>query len=189
MGALGLPTRRWNQDEYERLIDAGILGTQDHVELLQGEITLMSPQSERHVTAISLSLAALQQAFGAEYWLRVQSPFPLGSDTVPEPDIVVVPGTVRSYAGRRPTAALMAIEVADSSLSTDRHVKGPLYALGGIPDYWIINVADRTVEVYREPTTSHEGTDYRLIRTFRSGELIPLLALPGVLLAVDDMLP
>jgi Uma2 family endonuclease len=189
MGALGLPTRRWSRDEYERLIDAGILGTQDHVELLQGEITLMSPQSERHVTAISLALATLQQAFGPSHWIRVQSPFPLGADTVPEPDIVVVPGAIRSYGGRRPTEALLAIEVADASLSTDRHVKGPLYAQGGVPDYWILNVADRTVEVYREPSTSQEGTDYRLIRTFRSGECVPLLALPAISIAVDDLLP
>lgn len=189
MGALGLPTRRWTGEEYERLIEAGILGANDHVELLHGEITLMSPQSERHVLTISLALAALQRAFGSGHWIRIQSPFPVGADTVPEPDLVVVPGDARSYGGKRPTTAVLVLEVADTSLGTDRHIKGPMYAQGGIPEYWIVNVADRTVEVYREPAVSQDAAEYRLIRTYRCGERITPLAMSDAGVAIDDLLP
>jgi Uma2 family endonuclease len=90
------------------------------------------------------------------------------------------------YRTANPTVAdvLLLVEVSDSTLAYDRNTKGPLYAQAGILDYWIVNLVDGQIEVYREP--SPEG--YTSIGIKRRGDSIQLLAFPGVAIAVTDIL-
>lgn len=126
--------RRWTRDEYERMIDAGILGPDDRVELVGGEILEMSPERSPHAAAIDLGAETLRRAFGAGFTVRTQHPLALGADSEPEPDLAVVPGTPRDYAAAHPTSALLVVEVADTSLAYHRSTKAKLYANASITD-------------------------------------------------------
>jgi Uma2 family endonuclease len=120
--------------------------------------------------------------------VQVQAPLALGTDSEPEPDVAVISGSRRDYA-EHPQAALLVIEVADSSLRFDRQVKGPLYARAGIPEYWIVNLVDRTLEVYRQPEQRDDAWDYRLVQSLRPEESVAPVTLPTQALQVADLLP
>jgi Uma2 family endonuclease len=119
-----------------------------------------------------------------QVWVRAQNPVAfVDADSEHEPDIVWAKR--RRYAAHLPTAddVLLLIEVADSSLAFDRGEKANLYATAGIPDYWIVNLVDRTVEVRRDP---HEG-NYRSVRSFGPASIIEPLAIPEARLSVDSL--
>jgi Uma2 family endonuclease len=143
--------RRWTRAEYDRLIDVGILRPGDPVELLGGELMVAEPQGSRHYTGVCLAEEALRGAFGAGWHVRSQGPVALDDESEPEPDIAVVPGTARDYSGEHPSRPVLVVEVSDSSLGLDRERKGGLYARAGLNDYWVVNVAERVLEIYREP--------------------------------------
>jgi Uma2 family endonuclease len=129
-------TRRWTRAEYDRLIDVGILGPGDPVELLGGELMVAEPQGSRHYTSVGLVEDALRVAFGTGWVIRSQGPVALDDESEPEPDIAVVPGTRRDYGGDHPARPVLVVEVSDSSLRLDRERKGSLYARAGLDDYW-----------------------------------------------------
>jgi Uma2 family endonuclease len=126
--------RRWSRAEYDRMIDAGVLTTEDHVELIDGEIVTMTPQKSRHATAVWLAQIAIGRAFGEPFGVRTQLPLALDPGSEPEPDIAVVTGSPRDYSDEHPSTAVLIVEVADASLAFDRTVKASLYARAGIPD-------------------------------------------------------
>jgi Uma2 family endonuclease len=95
--------------------------------------------------------------------LRIQLPLVLGEYDEPFPDIAVVSGSPRDYLSLHPTTALLVVEVSEASLKTDREVKGSLYAKAGIPEYWIVNLKERVVEVYREPAKDARAVLRRLL--------------------------
>jgi Uma2 family endonuclease len=106
---------------------------------------------------------------------------------MPEPDAAAIAGGLRDYPDH-PTSALLVVEVADTSLPLDRRRKGPIYAQAGIPEYWIVNLVDGIVEVYREPIETADGWHYRLVQRAAPGETLqPLTA--GTAIAVADLLP
>jgi Uma2 family endonuclease len=144
-------TPRWTRAEYDRLIDVGILRPGDPVELLGGELMVAEPQGSRHYTAVGLVEDALRAAFGSGWVIRSQGPVALDDESEPEPDVAVVPGSRRDYSGEHPARPVLVIEVSDSSLALDRERKGSLYARAGLEDYWIVNVVERVLEIYREP--------------------------------------
>ena len=146
-------TRRWTRAEYDRLIEVGILRPGDPVELLGGELMVAEPQGSRHYTSIGLVEDALRAAFGAGWVIRSQGPVALDDESEPEPDVAVVPGTRRDYSREHPARPVLVVEVSDSSLSVDRERKGSLYARAGREDYWIVNLVERVLEIYREPVT------------------------------------
>ena len=152
MSATSLPRMRlWDRDEYERMIETGILGPGDRVELLEGEIVEMSPEKSRHATAVDLALECLRKAFGPGFTVRVQHPLSLGDRSEPQPDLAVVEGLPRDYADRHPGEAALVVEAADTSLEHDRARKARVYAQAGIPEYWIINLVEQRLEVHRDP--------------------------------------
>jgi Uma2 family endonuclease len=179
--------RRWTREEYERLVDLDFF-LDEKLELLDGEIVTMTPQKGLHATAIAKGVTALMHCFGLGYTIRPQLPLAIDAMSAPEPDLAVVPGAPDDYADHPATAALV-VEIADTSLRLDRQRKGPLYARAGVPEYWVVNLIDRVVEVYREPVEGPDGWHYRLIRAYVPGEGIAPLALPGHAVAVSDMLP
>lgn len=184
-------TRRWTRHAYARLVDAGAFhGTA--VELLGGQLHVAEPQGSAHATAVGMADDALRAALPPGWILRAQMPVDLDDESVPEPDLAVVAGTRADYRAAHPTRPVLAVEVAESSLELDRHEKGGLYARAGIPDYWIVNLRDGALEVYRDPSEAPEapfGWRYRTVVTLGRDAVAVPLALPAVRVAVTDLLP
>ena len=192
MHASTVELRLWTREEYEQMIDAGILDENDRVELVAGEIIAVAPQKSLHATAVSLVLKAFLTAIQGAFYVRMQLPLALGGDSEPEPDIAVVVGTERDYRDSHPSAAVLVVEVSDTSLVFDRTRKGSLYARAGIPEYWILNLQLQLLEVYRDfapDPAAPFGHAYRQRLTFAAGHRVPLLMVPGAEIAVADLLP
>ena len=132
------------------MIETGILDEDEHVELLEGEIVQMSPQEPPHARATSRLNRLFTRALGDEYVVRPQLPltFP---DSEPEPDLAVVWTKDEDAPEGHPRTALLVIEVADSSARYDLVVKSRIYAKAGIPEYWLVLVRKRAIEVLRDP--------------------------------------
>jgi Uma2 family endonuclease len=189
-----LETHRWTREAYDRMIEAGVLGSNDRVELIDGEIVCVSPQGSRHATAIQLAQEALQGAFEAGFIVRNQLPLALDACSEPEPDLAVVRGEPRDYLAAHPApeATILVVEVSDDSLERDRSTKGSLYARAGIPEFWIVNLIDRQIEVFRNPLPSNEsyfGFAYGEVHVFTYGSYISAVAAPSNPVLADDLLP
>ncbi len=175
---------RWTRDEYERMAAKGFFAPDARVELIDGIVYDMTPQSGPHASAVHRGLRALQLSFPA-HCIRVQSPLALADDGEPEPDLAVVPGVLDDYDHGHPTTALLVVEVADSSLAHDKNRKIPLYARAGIPEAWLLNLKAKTLEVYLDPGPG----GYRLQKVLRSGEALAPRFGPEAPVAVADLLP
>ena len=193
MGEPAISTRKWTRLEYDRLVEAEIVGPEDRIELLGGQIIVKEPQYSPHATAIQLVQRTLERAFGPGWSVRPQLPIALAEDSEPEPDVCVVRGDPRDYRDAHPESPVLIVEVSLSRLGFDREHKGSLYARAGITDYWIVNLADRRVEIYRGPMHGRRGilpagaTDARM--TLGPDERISPLAAPAAEIAVADLLP
>jgi Uma2 family endonuclease len=175
------PTKRWTRIEYDRLIEKGVFGPKDRIELLGGLLVVREPQGGPHAMGVRMVEEALRGVFAAGWDVRGQLPVALDDDSEPEPDISVVPGSFRDYPQAHPARAVLIVEVAESSLRLDRDEKGSLYARAGVPDYWIVNLVDHVLEVYRDPATdvgAPYGWHYASVIRLRAGDaVIPLAAL------------
>jgi Uma2 family endonuclease len=181
-----LPTtrRRFTVDEYHRMAEAGILGEDERVELLDGDILEMSPVGDPHVEGVNRCGRASAAAWAAgRLTVSTQNPVRLDRHNEPQPDLAIArPGV---EAAPRPAEILLAIEVADTSLADDRARKVPLYARAGVPETWLLNVVDGALEVYREP-----GPDgYARTYTLRPERQVAPEAFPDIVLRVADLLP
>ncbi len=166
-------TRRWTRKEYDRLVELGLLHEDEPIELVGGQLLVCEPQHARHATAIRLANRALRRAFPDDAWeVNVQLPVALDDESEPEPDLCVVPGAARDYVTAHPSVRSSLVEASESTLQLDRHDKGSLYARGRIADYWIVNLVDDVVEVYREPAPAAEaryGWEYRSVQRLGAG--------------------
>ncbi len=189
MEAIATTPRRWTRAEYERLIEDGYFAPTERVELVDGEILAMTPQKSRHSAVVVMMHEGLRVALSAQGHVRAQLPLALDPASEPEPDVAVVTGAPRDYLDAQPTSALLVVEVADTSLAFDRKAKGPLYAKAGIPEYWIANLVDNVLEVYREPIETATGWTYRLVQSYRPGDEVRPVMAPNTALAVADLLP
>ena len=183
--------RRWTRHEYERMAETGILAPDERVELLDGEILRVTPQGARHARAIRAAEEALRSAFQRGYDVRVQLPLALHLFSEPGPDLSVVPGSWRDYDTDHPESPVLVVEVADATLAFDRDDKASLYARAGVPDYWIVNLADRRLEVYRDPApeaAARHGWAYQSVQHFHPGERVSPVALPETRVSLDDLL-
>jgi Uma2 family endonuclease len=179
-----LTLRRWTRVEYERLVDLGMFD-REPIELIGGQLIVAEPKGSPHSTAVGMAQDALQAALPAGWIIRVQDVLALDDESAPEPDIAVVQGTL-------PAHPALAIEVAESSLRFDRHEKGSLYARAGMADYWIVNLVDRVLEVYREPVADASapwGWRYRSVETLSPPSRVTPLAVPIGPVAVGALLP
>ncbi len=187
-----MKTRRWTRAEYDRLVEYGVFGEDEHLELLDGLLVVREPQGSGHGAAVVALQDALRAAFGSRFHVRPQLPVALDDASEPEPDAVVVRGRPWDYRAGHPTTPLLVAEIAVSSLAVDRRLKGGLYARAGIPDYWVVNLRDEVLEVYRRPArspSSRHGWKYRSVRLLRRGATISPLAAPRARIAVADLLP
>lgn len=190
MSAPAIQTKRWTRQEYDRMAEAGILHPDERVQLIEGEIVTMTPPNSLHAVTIGKTQHALDRLYGPNIWVRVRMPVIIDPDSEPEPDLAVVADSPRDYVNEHPRTALLIVEVADTTLSLDRDRKRPIYARAGIPEYWIVNLVERCLEVYRDPVTlSGQPSSYRISITLTSSERIAPLAVPSASVAVADLLP
>ena len=192
MGEPAIVTRKWTRLEYDRLVGAEILGPEDRIELLGGQMIVKEPQYSPHATAIQLVQRTLDLAFGPGWSVRPQLPIALAEDSEPEPDVCVVRGDPRDYRDAHPEHPVLIVEVSLSRLGFDREHKATLYARARITDYWIVNLPERRVEIYREPVpdgAASFGWRYGRSVTLGTDEHISPLAGPAAEVAVADLLP
>ena len=185
-------TRQWTRAEYDRLIEIGVFQAGDPVELVGGELIVAEPQSGPHYTAISLIEDALRSVFGSAWQIRTQAPLALDERSEPEPDVAVAQGTPRTYVRDHPARPVLVVEVAVTSLALDREHKGSLYARAGLEDYWILNLVDRVLEVYRQPISDAAapfGWRYGSRQTVDAESAVAPLARPTAAVRVADLLP
>ena len=171
------PLRR---TEYEQMVEKGLFAG-ERVELLRGALVEMTPQDPFHSGVVQILYERLLPLLSGRATVRVLFPLAVGADSMPEPDIAVVP--LGDYRSQHPTTALLVIEVAGTSLRKDRLLKGELYAEAGVPEYWVVNLNDRVVEVSTQPRS---GT-YETRQTLRPGETLRPRGFPDAVLAVSDL--
>ncbi len=190
----GVPLRRFTLDEYHELIKIGFFDEDERVELLEGFLVSMSPNYPPHIRTV----IRLQRVFATfltrdDLEIRVQGPVSVPEMmTEPEPDLVISRESGSDFEERHPYPGdiLLLMEVSDSSLAYDRTRKGAIYAQAGIAEYWIWNLVDGQLEVYRDPhSPSAGGAVYQTKLTFHRGETVQPLAFPDFDVAVDDVLP
>jgi Uma2 family endonuclease len=187
-----VPTKRWTRLEYDRLIEKGVFGTEDRIELLGGALVVREPQGSPHAMGIRMAEEALRRVFAAGWDVRGQLPVALDDDSEPEPDISVVPGSFRDYRHGHPPRAVLIVEVAESSLALDRALKGSLYARARVPDSWIVNLVERVLEVHRDPApdaAARYGWRYTTVATLRVGETVTPLSAPDSPISVGELIP
>ena len=180
-----LTRKRFTADEYHRMAQVGILGERG-VELIDGEIVVMTPIGNRHSACVASANRALVTAAGDEAIVQPQGSVRLDLFYEPEPDLVLLRPRTDFYSGRarRPQDVILIIEVADSSLEYDRDVKAPVYAAAGIPEYWLADLNANVVWRYSSPA----GGAYRSVRPHHRGESIAPVLLPSCVIATDVLL-
>lgn len=183
----GAIEREWirplRRTEYEQLAAAGAF-EDERVELLFGQLVVMSPTDPTHDTSVMVLNRLLVRALGERAWVRPQCSFAASDESEPLPDLVVCADA--SYWREHPTRAQLVVEVARSSLRKDRKVKAPLYAGASVDEYWIVDLEGGCLLVLRD--SDGEG-DWRSRQTLHRGETVSPLAFPDVVIAVADILP
>jgi Uma2 family endonuclease len=178
--------------QYRKMIAKGIIPEDDRIELLFGLLVNKMPHNPPHDGAISILQAHLASLLGMGWFIRIQFALVVGKNSQPEPDLAIVHGPIKRYLKQHPASKEvgLVIEVADSSLATDRSSKGALYAGGRIPRYWIINIPEQQVEAYTEPKAG-SAARYRSRVDYGLGEQVPVVLQDRTLgyLAVSDLFP
>jgi Uma2 family endonuclease len=177
-------TAKWTLDDYHRMIEVGLLDNR-HVELLNGEIIEMPPEGPEHAYLGDESGTYLSQLLGDRAKVREGRPITLPNNSEPEPDLAIVRPLGRIYRQRHPYAedVFWLIELANTSLAKDLEIKGRAYATAGIEDYWVVNLKNRNLKVFREPVDG----DYTRQLTLTTGEIHPL-AFPDVTISGQRLL-
>lgn len=170
------PVRLFTVAEYHQMIQACILTEEDAVELLEGCIVPKMPRHPTHDGTIQIVHRAVGKHVPARWCLRIQSALTT-DDSEPEPDLVIVRGDERSYLSRHPGPqdAGLVIEVAEATLARDRQDKARLYARAGVQCYWIVNLVDRQVEVFTNPSGPNPNPTFHQRRDHTIGDQVPLV--------------
>jgi len=162
---------RWTIDDYHRMLDAGILD-QRRVELLKGVVIEMSPEGTPHSYFSDLFANQLRTALAGRAQIREAKPITLPNDSEPEPDIAVVQPLDEVYLEHHPYPEniFLLVEYSDSSLTKDLETKSKVYAEVEISEYWVVNLRDRCLVVFRKP----QDGEYRSQQTLVTGDVTPL---------------
>ena len=171
---------------FHEMVEKGILSEDDRLELIEGELVAMSPIGPEHGGIVDQLAAILIKQLGDRAVIKVQGSLHLDESTEPQPDLIMLEPR-RDYYKRsvpRPADVALVIEVADSSLAYDRAIKMPLYASAGVPEAWIVNLIDRWIEVYRDPSAAGYTTLLKIL----PGKSVAPQAFADVVVVVDDLL-
>jgi Uma2 family endonuclease len=173
-------------DEYERMGEAGIFGSDARLELLEGEIYEMSPIGSPHAACVTILHQLLTLKFAGKLIVISQNPIRLNDFSEPQPDVALLRWRDDFYRHAHPTPAdvLLVIEVADSTVESDRSYKMPLYAKAGVQEAWLVNLQDETIEVYAEPASGV----YQSSKSFKRGEEASAHTVAGLSVSVADIL-
>jgi len=171
---------------FHEMVDKGILNEDDRLELIEGELVTMSPIGPEHMGVANQIAQILIRQLEQRAIVSIQGPIALDEFSEPQPDLALLVQRDDFYKHSlpRPADVALVIEVADSSLAYDRTIKMPLYARAGIPEAWIVNLIDRWIEVYRDPSTAGYTTLLKIL----SGKSIAPQAFDDVVVVVDDLL-
>jgi len=171
--------------EYDRMIEHGILTSEDKVELLNGVIIKKMPKGTKHASVNDRATRLFYRLFGDKVIVRNQNPIWLSEISEPEPDVVLAVPDENFYSERHPAPedVLLIVEISDTTLGRDRFAKGSAYAKAGIRQYLVLNVQDQMIEDYRQPSADGYGSK----QTYRSGEAFNLIAFPEIEIRVDDL--
>ena len=180
-------TRKFTVAEYYRMGEVGILGPDERVELIEGEIIVMPPIGPGHAGEVNRLNHRFSHPDNDRFIVHVQNPVQLEDGSELQPDIALLRYRQDYYGTAHPTSAdvLLVIEVADSSLEYDRGVKAHLYGRAGIPETWVKNLPEDCIERFTEP--GPEG--YAQHSVHHRGETLEPVSLPDLELAVDELLP
>jgi Uma2 family endonuclease len=183
---------KFSTARYDRMVETGLLTSEDKVELLENYVVLKMPRNPVHDGTIQLIGRRLLGALPREWDLRCQLTVAL-PDSRPEPDFAVARGDARTYLPRHPTPADVGllIEVANTSILRDQRDKARIYARANVVCYWIVNLEDRRIEVHTQPSGPGDSPAYASVVNFASGDAVPLV-LDGTTVAnipVTDLLP
>lgn len=182
-------TVRWTCDQYYKMAELGFFRGK-RVELIKGEIVVMSPMKSAHATAVRLMLEVLREIFTKGFIVDSQLPMSFAKTDEPEPDVAVVKGKARDYSEAHPKTAELIIEVSETTLNYDRTTKASLYAENKIADYWILNLKSRCLEIYRCPIRDKKlGFVYSEIKILTENDTASTLAKPDARIKVADLLP
>jgi Uma2 family endonuclease len=190
-----IPARpfRFTREQYYEMDKLGYFNHK-RVELLYGEIVEMSPINWPHRLGVGLVARALASAFATGFFIDVQQSFPIPNSPLglaPQPDVAVIPGALRDYTDH-PTVAALLVEVADSTLTFDTTTKAEMCATAGVPDYWVLDLTNHQLHVFRDPTPLPAGlgaTAYRTQVTLVPTDRVAPLAAPGASFLVSELLP
>jgi Uma2 family endonuclease len=174
------------------MAEVGLIGPDERLELIEGEIVSMCPQNGPHAITVDAVAETLRKVFGTGWHVREEKPLALELTSEPVPDVAMVAGSRRDYKKDHPTTAVLVVEVSDSTLDDDRSKKASLYAKAGIPEYWIANIPEQRLEVRREPAPMPDqpfGYGYRVVLHVDVTGTISPLAAPEARIPVADLLP
>ena len=177
----------WTVQEYHHMSELGILDSSERTELITGKIVLMTAKGTPHVIALQLIASSLQAQLNNIALIRAQDPIQLDDFSEPEPDLAIVKGKILDYADRHPSPenVYLVVEVADSTLKKDCEVKDKIYSRSNIADYWVIDVKNRQVHIFRTPTP----TGYASHLILSESQTISPLAFSSIVIPISSILP
>lgn len=176
---------RFSVDEYYKMIELGLIKDYEKAEIIDGELIKKMSVGDKHAFIVDILTEFFIKNTSNKIRVRIQNPLRLSDFHEPEPDIVL--SDLTKYDGKRhprPAETLLVIEVSDSTLKYDKNTKLPLYADAGVPELWIVNIPNNTVEVHQNP----RGLVYHLIKVFSLGETVRSSILPEISISVDEIL-
>lgn len=178
--------RTFSVEEYHQMVRAGILTENDRIELINGEFIAMSPVGSKHASCVKRLNILFSKHLQGNFIVSVQDPIQLNDYSEPEPDLAILKPRPDFYAEAhpRPDDVLLIIEVSDTTLDYDQEVKVPLYAKAAIPEVWIINLPQSTIEIYTTPQTGL----YRKAEFFKSGDPLVSSVFPELKISADQVL-
>jgi Uma2 family endonuclease len=178
-------TRRlFTVTDYYRMADAGVIGPDERVELLEGEIIRMNPIGPPHANCVDRLMYLFVTRLGERVSVRIQNPVRLDELSEPEPDVVLVRKDRDLQVHPGPSDVILLVEVADTSVGFDRQVKLPIYARAGIAEVWIVDLPGQALEVYRGPQATGYSASSRLV----GGDSIAAADCPDVQFPVGEIL-
>ncbi len=181
-----LATHKFTADQYQKMGEAGIFHPEARLELIQGEILVMSPIGLKHAATVNRLANLLPRLLGDRAIVSSQNPIRLNDYSEPQPDVVLLQPRADFYASQPPQPAdvLLLIEIADSSVRYDRTIKAPLYAENNIQEFWLIDLPNQTLECYRQP----QANAYSEQTTLTRDQAIAPLAFPDLTLNLTQIL-
>ena len=178
--------RKFTVKQYHQMAQAGILTEDDRVELIRGEIVEMSPVGRRHAACVKRLNALFNQRLAQAVIVGVQDPVELDDNSEPQPDLSLLRRRADFYEAGHPQVSdiLLLVEVADTTVESDREVKIPLYASSGIAEVWLVDINEECLEVYRQPSPN----GYKVIQKYYRGQNLTIQAFSDVSFTVDEVL-